>query len=190
MPCRPEYRVVSWALVLTPRSIDGVMELRSDTPGETREIAAVVARLARSGDIVLLSGDMGSGKTVFAQGFGRALGVIEPMTSPTFTLVNSYPAGALTLHHGDLYRLERTGEVADLALGELAEFGGVLIVEWGEAAAGVVRDHLMVHFDTVIDEDDDDDGPSSTRLIDIAAVGSMWAQRMERLERDLGGYAC
>lgn len=181
---------MSWALALTPRSIDEVMELRSDAPGDTREIAACVARLARSGDIVLLSGDMGSGKTVFAQGFGAALGVTEPMTSPTFTLVNSYPAGSLTLHHGDLYRLERTGEVADLAFGELAEFGGVLIVEWGEAAAGVVRDHLAVHVDTVVGDDDVDDGPSSARLIEISAVGSMWAQRMERLERDLGGYAC
>ena len=88
----------------------------SNDPDSTRAIAAAVASVARAGDVILLSGDMGSGKTVFAQGFGRALGVTEPMTSPTFTLVNSYDCGRLALHHADLYRLDRTGEVADLAL--------------------------------------------------------------------------
>jgi tRNA threonylcarbamoyladenosine biosynthesis protein TsaE len=130
------------------------MELHTASPSDTREVAAAIARLARSGDIVLLTGDMGVGKTVFAQGFGAALGVAEPMTSPTFTLVNSYQCGSLTLHHADLYRLERTGEVADLALAELAEFSGVLLVEWGEAAAATVRDHLEVHLD--VDDADAD----------------------------------
>ena len=81
--------------------------------------------LSRPGDIIVLSGEMGAGKTAFAQGFGRALGVVEPITSPTYTLVHSYdvpksgPLGRVTLHHADLYRLDRTAEVADLALDEL-----------------------------------------------------------------------
>lgn len=167
------------------------MDLRSDSPGTTREIAAAVARLARAGDIVLLSGDMGAGKTVFAQGFGSVLGVTEPMTSPTFTLVNSYECGTVTLHHADLYRLERTAEVADLALGELAEFGGVLLVEWGEAAVGVVRDHLAVHL-AVGDEPDggDDEGPSGSREIEVQVIGRMWAQRSALLEQALSEFAC
>lgn len=165
------------------------MDLCSTSPSMTRDIAAAVARLARVGDIILMSGDMGAGKTVFAQGFGSALGIDEPMTSPTFTLVNSYDCSNLTLHHADLYRLERTGEVADLALGELAEFGGVLLVEWGEAAAGVVRDHLAVHLDVPIDDDLGVD-PSEERTIEISAVGSMWAQRMELLEHALREFSC
>ena len=96
------------------------MRLISSSAEETREIAAAVAGVCRSGDTVLLSGEMGAGKTVFAQGFGAALGVREAITSPTFTLVNSHPAHGLTLHHADLYRLDRTSEIADLALAELA----------------------------------------------------------------------
>ena len=110
-----------------------MLELCASSLADTHAIAAVLAGLARTGDIVLLSGEMGAGKTAFAQGFGRALGVTEPITSPTFTLVHSYPIGGLTLHHADLYRLERTDEIADLALEELAEFKGIVLVEWGEA---------------------------------------------------------
>lgn len=158
------------------------MELRTESPDETREVAAAIARLSRAGDVVLLTGDMGAGKTVFAQGFGAALGVTETMTSPTFTLVNTYECERVTLHHADLYRLERTAEVADLALAELAEFSGILLVEWGEAAAGVVRDHLEVHLESRDDTDD--------RAIDIIPVGQTWLQRIDRLGAAVGSFAC
>ena len=111
-----------------------MLELRASSLEETHSIAGAIARLARVGDVVLLAGEMGAGKTAFAQGFGRALGVTDPITSPSFTLVHSYECGKLTLHHADLYRLERTGEVADLALTELAEFGGIVLIEWGDVA--------------------------------------------------------
>jgi tRNA threonylcarbamoyladenosine biosynthesis protein TsaE len=166
----------------------------SNDPETTRAIAAAVASVARAGDVILLSGDMGSGKTVFAQGFGRALGVSEPMTSPTFTLVNSHDCGRVTLHHADLYRLDRTTEVADLALAELADLGGILLVEWGEAATTAVGDHLLVHLDTVDDgaepdADDPIDGPMA-REIEVTAAGPGWAGRWERLVTALGEWAC
>lgn len=168
----------------------------SNDPDSTRAIAAAVASVARAGDVILLSGDMGSGKTVFAQGFGRALGVTEPMTSPTFTLVNSYDCGRLTLHHADLYRLDRTGEVADLALAELADLSGILLVEWGEAAATVVRDHLAIRLEPIDDEMTDarsdaavDLGPMR-REIEVVATGPGWASRWERLVAALGEWAC
>src|SRR6187455_1406767 len=104
----------------TPR-----LELRAPTLDATHAIAGAVAALARSGDVIVLAGEMGSGKTAFAQGFGRALGVTEAITSPTFTLVHSYDTGGVTLHHADVYRLDQLAEVADLALGELAEFDGI-----------------------------------------------------------------
>lgn len=168
------------------------MLLCSDDPASTRAIAAAVATLARAGDVILLSGDMGSGKTVFAQGFGRALGVDEPMTSPTFTLVNSYDCGRVSLHHADLYRLDRTGEVADLALAELADLGGILLVEWGEAAVSAVHDHLAIRIDVVDDMSDpaaDLDGPMA-REIEIVASGAAWAGRWERLTMVLGEWSC
>lgn len=168
----------------------------SNDPDSTRAIAAAVASVARAGDVILLSGDMGSGKTVFAQGFGRALGVTEPMTSPTFTLVNSYDCGRITLHHADLYRLDRTGEVADLALAELADLSGILLVEWGEAAATVVREHLAIRLESIDDEEpgagsDDvfDVGPLR-REIEVVATGPGWAARWDRLVAALGEWAC
>ena len=79
------------------------MLLRVDDLTGTHAVAAAIAGLARAGDVIVLAGEMGTGKTAFAQGFGRALGVTEPITSPTFTLVHSYPlAHRLTLHHAEV----------------------------------------------------------------------------------------
>jgi tRNA threonylcarbamoyladenosine biosynthesis protein TsaE len=153
-----------------------MLELRASSLAETHAIAAAVASSARAGDFIVLSGEMGAGKTAFAQGFGTALGVTEPITSPTFTLVHSYdlPDAALTLHHADLYRLDRTTEVADLALEELAEFKGIVLVEWGDVVEALFADHLVVHLEH--DPDDDD-----ARTIELSASGPSWAARWDRL---------
>ncbi len=137
---------------------------------DTRELAAAVAPLARPGDVILLAGDLGSGKTTFAQGFGRGLGVTEPIVSPTFTLVRTYP-GRLPLVHCDVYRLDRHEEVVDLGLPELLDAGGVALVEWGDAIAPTLpADFLVVRME--LDDGDDD------RLLDIHAVGPSWTARL------------
>ena len=160
-------------------------------------MAAAIAGLARTGDIIVLAGEMGAGKTAFAQGFGQALGITEPITSPTFTLVHSYPFGhRRTLHHADLYRLDSTGDVDDLALDELAEFGGIVLVEWGDVVGGF-GDHLEVRLSVPDDDLDDLDADAGSddalelleaREIEIAATGSSWAGRWERLATALAGY--
>ncbi len=150
------------------------MLYRSHHPQATADLASAIATLVRKGDVVLLMGDMGSGKTVFAQAFARSLGVDEPVTSPTFTIVNTYSGSRWPVFHADLYRLDRRVEVADLALAELAE-QGVLIVEWGEAAFDEVDGHLAVNFDS-------DPEAETIREIDISAVGQHWLQRVDRLE--------
>ncbi len=150
---------------LSPRLV-----LRAPSVDDTHGVAAAVAGLARSGDVILLAGEMGSGKTAFAQGFGRALGVTEPITSPTFTLVHSYKCGKITFHHVDLYRLERMTEVADLALAELAEFAGIVLVEWGDVVESSFGEHLIVRLE-MIDEDPE------ARSVTIGAVGPTWARR-------------
>ncbi|MGH9082539.1 MAG: tRNA (adenosine(37)-N6)-threonylcarbamoyltransferase complex ATPase subunit type 1 TsaE [Acidimicrobiales bacterium] len=104
----------------------------------TREVAGCLAGAARRGDVILLAGGLGAGKTTFAQGFARALGVEGPVTSPTFTLVRQYPCALGQLFHADVYRLEQLAEVADLGLGELVEDGGMALVEWGDVAAPVL----------------------------------------------------
>jgi tRNA threonylcarbamoyladenosine biosynthesis protein TsaE len=191
-----------------------MLELRSSSLADTHAIAAVIASLARAGDIIVLSGEMGAGKTAFAQGFGRALGVTEPITSPTFTLVHSYDCDRITLHHADLYRLERTSEVAELALAELAEFDGVVLIEWGEVAETALGEHLVVHLEPDLDDPDalSGDGDATdagsgdgeqgdegygdevfidgSRMIELSAVGPGWAGRWERLVAACAEYRC
>ncbi|MFZ9851438.1 MAG: tRNA (adenosine(37)-N6)-threonylcarbamoyltransferase complex ATPase subunit type 1 TsaE [Ilumatobacteraceae bacterium] len=141
----------------------------------THRVAAAIAGMSRIGDVIVLSGDMGAGKTAFAQGFGRALGVTEPITSPTFTVVHTYDTGRILLHHADLYRLDRTSEIDDLALAELTEDEGILLVEWGDVAADRLGSHLLVSLEPI---DDDDDA----RRVTIRPVGSSWSTRWPKLE--------
>jgi tRNA threonylcarbamoyladenosine biosynthesis protein TsaE len=119
------------------------LELQSHGPAETKRIGTGVGRLLQAGDVLLLQGELGSGKTVLAQGIGAGLRVREPVKSSSFVLLNEYH-GRLTMYHADLYRLEDPGEVADLALDEVAG-GGVLVVEWPERAwAELPPEHLLV----------------------------------------------
>ena len=124
-----------------------MLHLRASSLADTHAIAAALAGLSRAGDLIVLAGEMGAGKTAFAKGFGAALGVTEPITSPTFTLVHSYEAGSITLHHADIYRLSTHNEVADLALAELLEYDGIVLLEWGDVVAQSLGDHLLVHLD-------------------------------------------
>jgi len=179
-----------------------MLELRATSLADTHAVAACVAELARPGDLIVLSGEMGAGKTAFAKGFGAALGVVEPITSPTFTLVHTYAVGAgqgrgvKTLHHGDLYRLDRTAEIADLALDELADDEAVVLVEWGDVAEALFGDHLVVHLepDVLSDDDDVDVDPDALadtgRLIEISANGPTWASRWSRLTAACERFAC
>jgi len=120
--------------------------LETGSADETRALAGAVAGTVTAGDVLLLTGDLGAGKTTFAQGFGQALGVVDAITSPTFVLVHHYEctAGTVdTLLHADLYRLDQLAEVADLGLGELVEDRAVALVEWGEAGAPVLGDGAL-----------------------------------------------
>ncbi len=117
------------------------------SPGATRTLAGRLATLCRAGDVVLLVGDLGAGKTVFAQGFAAALGVAGPVTSPTFALVRHYRCGPRSpvsgLLHADVYRTGSVGEVVDLALAELVEEDAVALVEWGDLAAPALGDSSL-----------------------------------------------
>ena len=146
---------------------------------DTHGVAAAIAQLSRTSDIIVLAGEMGAGKTAFAQGFGAALGVDEPITSPTFTLVHTYDTGRVTLHHADLYRLDKMSEVSDLALHEMVDGDGVMLVEWGDVASELLGDHLELFLRHDPDHADDE------RSIVIHSVGTQWASRLERLKTSL-----
>ena len=146
-----------------------VLRLHTASVVETRAVAAALAELARPGDLLLLAGDLGAGKTAFAQGFGAALGVEERITSPTFTIANHY-AGRLKLNHLDVYRLEQINEVLDTGIHELLDDGGVTLIEWGDVILPALpASYLEIRFLLGLGDDD--------RTLDVIPVGDLWAPR-------------
>lgn len=123
------------------------MHFKSTSVEETRKLAFGMAQKAQPGDVILLTGDLGAGKTHFTQGFACGLGMNEVPTSPTFNLVCEYHDGRLPLYHFDLYRLEDATELDDIDYYAIIEGDGVSLVEWGnkfeEAAPD---DYLLLDF--------------------------------------------
>lgn len=140
----------------------------------TQAVAARLASVLQPGDVILLEGDLGAGKTTFTQGMARALGVDDAVTSPTFVLMNIYTTAAgFDLVHVDVYRLDRLSEVVDLALPEMLEDGSVVVVEWGErAAAALPAAHLRVR---IVAETEWDGG----RTLTLEPHGGSWEHRLE-----------
>jgi tRNA threonylcarbamoyladenosine biosynthesis protein TsaE len=157
------------------------IELETETAEDTRDVGQALAILLRPRDTIVLTGDLGAGKTTMVQGIGRGLGVEEHVASPTFTLVREY-AGRLDVAHVDVYRLERMQDVVDLALDEIGRPERVLLVEWGDAISDLLpADRLRVELTT---------GPADRdrRRIRITPQGSSWALRWERLEDALARF--
>ncbi|MGI9597524.1 MAG: tRNA (adenosine(37)-N6)-threonylcarbamoyltransferase complex ATPase subunit type 1 TsaE [Acidimicrobiales bacterium] len=160
-----------------------IARLSTHGPGQTQDVAARLATVLTDGDLLVLTGDLGAGKTCFTQGLGRGLGIEDRMTSPTFTLANRY-RGRLVLHHLDVYRLESLAETVDLGLAELLE-DGVTVIEWGDRIDEVLpHDHLVValrypELEPGPDRDGADDDLYD-RIIDIRLAGpgpSRWSER-------------
>ena len=149
---------------------------------QTRELGSALAELARAGDLLLLAGDLGAGKTAFAQGFGRGLGIDDTITSPTFTLAREYQGNRLRLHHLDAYRMERLEEVLDVGLPELLDDEAVVLIEWGDAIVPALpADYLEVRI--TLGEGDDD------RVLDLSWVGPSWSTRARAVATVLATWA-
>ncbi|MEE3420246.1 MAG: tRNA (adenosine(37)-N6)-threonylcarbamoyltransferase complex ATPase subunit type 1 TsaE [Lachnospiraceae bacterium] len=99
-------------------------------PEETRALGKKMAEEARGGEVIALDGDLGCGKTVFTQGFADGLGITEPVTSPTFTILQSYTGGRLPLYHFDVYRIEDIDEMDEIGYEDCFYGEGVSLVEW------------------------------------------------------------
>ena len=143
-----------------------VSTLFTHSSADTEAIGAALAPLLRAGDVVLLMGELGSGKTVLTRGMVRALGSDDPVTSPTFTIMRHHHTATLPLLHMDAYRLSGPHEVEDLGLFELLDQGGAAVIEWGDIVIdGMGPDHLDLRFHWV----DDDQ-----RAVDVVLSGVRW----------------
>ena len=114
-------------------------EFISDSPEQTRQIAADFAKTLKAGDVVLYEGDLGAGKTAFTKGIGEALSVEEAVTSPTFAIVNEYE-GRLPLFHFDLYRLENYDDLYSIGFFDYLTRGGIIAAEWSENIPDLAAD--------------------------------------------------
>ena len=159
------------------------LAVRTKSSDETTSLGRRVGDLLKPGEILLLTGELGTGKTTFIQGIADALGVNRRPRSPTFTLVHTYHGGRYPLVHVDLYRCDSSTEVMSLGLEELLEPPAVTAVEWGEKAAPVVGDHyLELSFAWEMEADDD------TRTIRFLPMGK-WRSRMGELSDVVRAWA-
>ena len=156
------------------------MYLHANNLDDTADIARTLAGFLRTGDVVVLAGDMGTGKTAFTKAASAALGVTEPVTSPTFNLVHTYDGDGVLVHHVDLYRLSRTDEIEDLAIDELSRTG-VVFVEWGDVGDDLIGDHLEIRI--AVGEEVDE------RDFALRSVGRRWDARWEKLASALTSHA-
>ena len=153
------------------------IELRAATAEDTRSIGEAIAPLLSAGDAIALTGELGAGKTTFAQGVARGLDFPGHVVSPTFTLVREYRSGRLPIVHADVYRLERVQDVLDLELDDEAE-DGVLLVEWGDVVEALLPGgHLVIELGVP--------GNTAERSVELRTEGETWLPRWERLERQL-----
>jgi tRNA threonylcarbamoyladenosine biosynthesis protein TsaE len=144
-----------------------MFEIDCPTPDDTRTFASRLASLLQPGDVVVLAGSLGAGKTLFTGGLATGLGIDQPVVSPSFVLVRQYLDGFLPLVHVDIYRLGSFNEFDDLdALEQATE--GVLVIEWGDAIETTLpEDHLKVEISI---------GESDGRQLKVVPSGS-WAER-------------
>ena len=126
--------------------------IRSDSPKDTHKIGRRIGTKAQSGDVLLLVGDLGAGKTTLTQGILWGLGGTEYARSPTFVLVNEYPA-RLTMYHMDLYRLNSIEEIEDLGLDEYLYGTDLCVVEWADKAPGYFPvNHAVIQLEVIDDQ--------------------------------------
>ena len=125
------------------------MEFITNSPAQTEDLAAAFVKLLRPGTVIAFRGDLGAGKTAFTRGLARGLGITDPVTSPTYTIVNEYLSGRIPLFHFDMYRLRSADELFDIGWDDYLERGGICAVEWSENVADALEDPFVVTIEKV-----------------------------------------
>ena len=116
----------------------------TNSPEQTEEVGAALSKVLSPGTVIAYRGDLGAGKTAFTRGLARGLGVTDPVTSPTYTIVNEYLGGRMPLFHFDMYRLHSADDLWDIGWEDYLERGGICAVEWSENVAGAMEDAITV----------------------------------------------
>lgn len=126
-------------------------EILSDSVIATQSIAQSFAKELVGGDIVLLNGQLGAGKTAFVQGLAKGLGVKEQVVSPTYTILNIYRGESLELFHYDMYRIENKRDIYELGLDDYFYYNGVCVVEWNKAEELQTMPHYEINIQSTGD---------------------------------------
>lgn len=150
------------------------MKLISHSENETKEIAKNIAKELKNGDVIILSGDLGSGKTKFTEGFLSYYGLENEISSPTFTIVNEYKKGDTNIYHFDVYRIEELDEFYAIG-GEEYFSKGICIIEWGEIIEQIVpKEHIKITFERTFENENE-------RTLNIEAYGKKYEEIISKL---------
>lgn len=146
------------------------MEFLTASPAQTEALGQRLAALLQPGDVIAYTGDLGAGKTAFTRGIAAGLGIREPVTSPTYTIVNEYHSGKMPLFHFDMYRLGSADELFDIGWEDYLVRGGVCCVEWSENVQEALTDPIRVDI-THIPGNDESRKITVEGVTDLAALG-------------------
>lgn len=153
-------------------------EFNSDSPLETDHLAKTFASKLLVGDIIILEGALGSGKTHFTKACLQTLGIQENITSPTFTIANFYTIPEGYIIHSDVYRLKKLEEFLDLGLLDFLP-RSLLFIEWGQKFKDCFDDYLVVHFDY-------SEQNNNNRKISFSSDSTKWSERLHELQGNIG----
>ena len=130
------------------------MQITTHSADETQALGQKLASRLAPGDVIAYFGDLGAGKTAFTRGLAQGLGITDPVTSPTYTIVNEYLSGRIPLFHFDMYRLGSSDELFDIGWEDYLSRGGVCAVEWSENVEDALQDAIRVTIEKDADEPD------------------------------------
>lgn len=131
-----------------------MMQITTHSADETQALGQKLASRLAPGDVIAYFGDLGAGKTAFTRGLAQGLGITDPVTSPTYTIVNEYLSGRIPLFHFDMYRLSSSDELFDIGWEDYLSRGGVCAVEWSENVEDALQDAIRVTIEKDAEEPD------------------------------------
>lgn len=139
---------------------------KSRSPDDTIEIGKKIGKVLKKRDVVFISGDLGAGKTILVNGIAKSLGIMEHLSSPTFTIVNEY-YGNINLYHFDLYRIDTIDELYDIGFFDYFDYNGIIVIEWADKIMNEINGVKYKHIDIKKDIQDE-----NIRQINITWQGS------------------